>query len=267
MANIPQHRARKRFGQNFLHDDRIISEIIGAMQIKPDEHWVEIGPGLGALTNPLLQENITLDVIELDRDLIKTLQQKFKHQEKITIHNADALKFDFSTLMRGGQKLRLVGNLPYNISTPLLFHLLTYRDAIEDMYFMLQKEVVERICAQAGSKTYGRLSVMMQYHCECEFLFEVPPECFHPQPKVVSAIIRLKPYTRLPIAVRDLGLFNALVVKAFSQRRKTIRNSLASMVTEQQLIAANIDPSLRVESITLSMFAELCNMIEPLRKC
>ncbi|MDA1342998.1 MAG: 16S rRNA (adenine(1518)-N(6)/adenine(1519)-N(6))-dimethyltransferase RsmA, partial [Proteobacteria bacterium] len=172
------HTPRKRFGQNFLHDYSVIANILASLQIKSGEHWVEIGPGQGALTTPLLDKNISLDVVELDRDLVRLLKDKFKDNKNLTIHSADALKFDFSALVKQDEKLRIIGNLPYNISTPLLFHLLENASCIADMQFMLQKEVVDRICAAPGSKKYGRLSVMMQYYCAAECLFDVYPESF-----------------------------------------------------------------------------------------
>jgi 16S rRNA (adenine1518-N6/adenine1519-N6)-dimethyltransferase len=258
------HKARKRFGQNFLHDHNIIYNIVANIHAIAGEHWVEIGPGLGAITEPLLAENITLDVVELDRDLVKVLDKKFKLHKNFTIHSADALNFDFSALVKANEKLRIIGNLPYNISTPLLFHLLDNACCIEDMHFMLQKEVVDRICAPPGSKKYGRLSVMMQYYCETEKVFDVPPESFEPIPKVMSAIVKLTPHQTPPVAVNDLKLLNKVVTTAFSQRRKTIRNSLKTLISEQQLCAINIDPTLRAECISLSEFASISHHIEAL---
>ncbi|NOY62622.1 MAG: 16S rRNA (adenine(1518)-N(6)/adenine(1519)-N(6))-dimethyltransferase RsmA, partial [Gammaproteobacteria bacterium] len=190
-----KHRARKRFGQNFLHDGHVIARIVAAVRPRPGQQIVEIGPGQGALTEPLLDAAGELDVVELDRDLIPLLEQRFNAQQTLRIHQADALKFDFSTL-RGDcadAALRVVGNLPYNISTPLLFHLLSFSGLIKDMHFMLQKEVVDRLAAQPGGGDYGRLSVMMQYHCQVERLFVVKPGSFTPVPKVDSAIVRLTP--------------------------------------------------------------------------
>lgn len=256
------HNPRKRFGQNFLHDHAIISNILSSIQAQAGEHWVEIGPGMGALTEPLLKKDIRLDVVELDRDLVALLQDKFHHHSKLTIHSADALRFDFSGLAKERtEKLRVIGNLPYNISTPLMFHLLENTKAIEDMHFMLQKEVVERICAAPGSKRYGRLSVMMQYYCDAELLFDVPPESFDPIPKVTSAIIRLVPHQQPPAPVDDVAKLNRVVTDAFSQRRKTLRNSLKNLLTEQQIIDLQIDPSLRAENLPLNDFAKLSNII------
>ncbi len=256
------HKARKRFGQNFLQDHNIIYNILANIQPQPNDHWIEIGPGMGALTEPLLQENIILDVIELDRDLVQYLKNKFANKKNLTIHGADALNFNFSELSSKGEKLRIIGNLPYNISTPLLFHLLDSAFCIEDMHFMLQKEVVDRMCAKPGSKKYGRLSVMMQYHCKTESLFDVPAESFNPIPKVVSAIVKLIPHQTPPVAIESIEKLNKVVTTAFSQRRKTIRNSLKKIVTEDKIIALDINPELRAESISLLEFAKLSYCIK-----
>ncbi|MFZ2171075.1 MAG: 16S rRNA (adenine(1518)-N(6)/adenine(1519)-N(6))-dimethyltransferase RsmA [Methylococcaceae bacterium] len=256
------HTPRKRFGQNFLHDHTIIYNILSSIQAKPDEHWVEIGPGQGALTEPLLRLGLRLDVIELDRDLVALLKDKFRQQDHLEIHSADALKFDFSALAEDNEKLRIIGNLPYNISTPLMFHLLDNASCIEDMHFMLQKEVVDRICATPGSKKYGRLSVMMQYYCVTELLFEVPPESFVPVPKVMSAIVRLTPHQQPPVKINDMVKFNKVVTQAFSQRRKTLRNSLKKLIDEDAITALNIDPALRAEMLSLIEFAKLSNQMQ-----
>jgi len=254
------HTPRKRFGQNFLHDHTIIYNIISSIQARSGQHWVEIGPGQGALTEPLLNEGVRLDVVELDRDLVVLLKQKFKQYSNLQIHSADALRFDFSSLA-DGEKLRIIGNLPYNISTPLMFHLLNNAYCIEDMHFMLQKEVVDRICAVPGSKKYGRLSVMMQYYCLPELLFEVPPESFDPIPQVMSAIVRLVPHLQPPVAVNDVSKLNRVVTQAFSQRRKTLRNSLKKLIAEEDIVGLGIDPTLRAESISLAEFARLSNVL------
>jgi 16S rRNA (adenine1518-N6/adenine1519-N6)-dimethyltransferase len=256
------HTPRKRFGQNFLHDHTIIYNIISSIQAKPGQHWVEIGPGQGALTEPLLNEKVRLDVVELDRDLVVLLREKFKQYPNLNIHSADALRFDFSSLADGDNKLRVIGNLPYNISTPLMFHLLDNAYCIEDMHFMLQKEVVDRICAVPGSKKYGRLSVMMQYYCQPELLFEVPPESFDPIPQVTSAIVRLAPHRQPPVTVNDVAKLNRVVTQAFSQRRKTLRNSLKKLIAEEDIVALGIDPTLRAESISLAEFARLSNLLQ-----
>lgn len=255
------HTPRKRFGQNFLHDHNIIYNILSSLQAKPGEHWVEIGPGMGALTEPLLNLGLRLDVVELDRDLVSLLKDKFKQHANLEIFSADALRFDFSALVKNNEKLRIIGNLPYNISTPLMFHLLDNAQCIDDMHFMLQKEVVDRICAVPGSKKYGRLSVMMQYYCATELLFDVPPESFDPAPKVMSAIVRLVPHQQPPVEVNDITMLNKVVVQAFSQRRKTLRNSLKKLIEEDAIIALNIDPTLRAEALSLADFAKLSNLL------
>ena len=255
------HTPRKRFGQNFLHDHNIIFNLLSCLQATLGEHWVEIGPGHGALTEPLLKQGLRLDVVELDRDLVFLLKNKFKKYDHLRIHSADALKFDFSALVENHEKLRIIGNLPYNISTPLMFHLLDIAYCIEDMHFMLQKEVVDRLCAAPGSKKYGRLSVMMQYYCTTELLFDVPPESFNPVPKVKSAIVRLVPHLQPPVEVNDLENLNRLVTQAFSQRRKTLRNSLSKLIDEDTIIALDIDPALRAEAISLNDFAKLSNQL------
>lgn len=256
------HTPRKRFGQNFLHDHNIIYHIISSIHAQPDQHWVEIGPGQGALTVPLLNEGVRLDVVELDRDLVALLKQKFNEHPQLQIHSADALRFDFSTLVTNNEKLRVIGNLPYNISTPLMFHLLDNAAIIEDMHFMLQKEVVERICAAPGSKKYGRLSVMMQYYCATEMLFEVPPESFEPAPQVTSAIVKLVPHQHPPVQVNDVTKLNKVVTGAFSQRRKTLRNSLKKLIDEQDIIKLGINPTARAETLTLADFAGLSNILQ-----
>ena len=255
------HTPRKRFGQNFLHDHNIIYNILSSLQAKPGEHWVEIGPGMGALTEPLLNLGLRLDVVELDRDLVSLLKDKFKQHANLEIFSADALRFDFSALVKYNEKLRIIGNLPYNISTPLMFHLLDNAQCIDDMHFMLQKEVVDRICAAPGTKKYGRLSVMMQYYCATELLFDVPPESFDPAPKVMSAIVRLVPHQQPPVEVNDITMLNRVVVQAFSQRRKTLRNSLKKLIEEDAIIALNIDPTLRAEALSLADFAKLSNLL------
>ncbi len=254
------HKARKRFGQNFLHDSNIIYQIISSLNAKSADHWVEIGAGLGALTEPLLKMVHHLDVVELDRDLVQFLTEKF-NEPHLHIHSADALRFNFADLIKTDEKLRVVGNLPYNISTPLMFHLLENAQHIDDMHFMLQKEVVDRICAKPNSKKYGRLSIMMQYFCETEWLFDVPPESFNPIPQVMSAIVRLVPYEKSPVFVRDVLMLNRVVTEAFSQRRKTLRNSLKKLLTEQQLNDLEIDSRVRAENLSLADFAKIANFV------
>ena len=255
------HKARKRFGQNFLHDQQVIDRIIAAINPKPEQHLVEIGPGQGALTEQLLASTDNrLDAIELDRDLIPILRVKFFQASALTIHEADALKFDFSSLYPG-ESLRIVGNLPYNISTPLLFHLLEFTHHITDMHFMLQKEVVERICAEPGNSAYGRLSVMMQYFCATEYLFTVKPGAFNPAPKVDSAIIRLVPRGDHELTARNFKVLENTVRISFSQRRKTLRNNLKPLLTAEQIEAAGIDPSIRPERLSVADFVNLANQL------
>lgn len=256
-----QHQARKRFGQNFLTDPGIISRIVHCIHPSPKDHIVEIGPGMGALTGPLLAHNPQLEVIELDRDLIPKLRTQFFRYPELRIHQEDALRFDFSRLASAEQPLRIVGNLPYNISTPLIFHLLSFPSLIADMHFMLQKEVVERMAAGPGSKSYGRLSIMCQYHCEVEFLFEVPPGSFQPAPKVDSAIVRLTPYAQPPVPAQNPEVLDQVVKTAFGQRRKTLRNALKSMVDTELWDKLGLDSQLRPESLGLKDYVLLANHI------
>ncbi len=253
-----EHRARKRFGQNFLHDRGIIDRIVRAIGPHCDDRLVEIGPGLGALTRPLLAAAGRLEVVELDRDLIPKLQAGCAGEGDLIIHSADALKFDFCALV-GNDKLRVAGNLPYNISTPLIFHLLEQAHCIRDMHFMLQKEVVDRLAAEPDNKDYGRLSVMVQYRCRVERLFIVPPGAFTPAPKVDSAIVRLVPYDTPPVQVNDFAALERVVAQAFSQRRKTLRNTLKGLLDAEAIEAAGIDPQRRAETLSLEEFAALAN--------
>ena len=253
-----KHIARKRFGQNFLHDANIIRRIVDAIHPAPDDLMVEIGPGQGALTDPLLKHLQHLHVIELDRDLIPVLRERFA-PNGLEIHEADALKFDFRTLFQE-QPLRVVGNLPYNISTPLLFHLLGYQQNIRDMHFMLQLEVVDRLSARPGNKDYGRLSVITQYYCQVDKLFPVPPGAFNPPPKVMSAIVRLIPRP-CPWQAQDTDLFEKVVKTAFAQRRKTLRNNLKQILDPALLDQLDIDLSLRPEQVSLQEFVKLSNDI------
>jgi len=258
-----QHRAKKRFGQNFLIDLNVIDRIIHSIDPQPGDHLVEIGPGLGALTQPLLEIVSRLDVIELDRDIIPELQS-LDISNKLNVHNTDVLTFDFTDFSEANcnhGKLRIVGNLPYNISTAVLFHLIKHRNVIQDMHFMLQKEVVERIAANTGSRNYGRLSVMMQLHCIISPLFTVAPQCFSPKPKVDSAIVRLVPRAELPISSDKLDTFEALVRQAFSQRRKTLRNTLKGLCDTTQIDAAGIDPGKRPQELGVSDYIKLLHQL------
>jgi 16S rRNA (adenine1518-N6/adenine1519-N6)-dimethyltransferase len=255
-----KHRARKRFGQNFLHDPAIIRRIIGAIDPKPGERLVEIGPGQGAITLPLLGACGELHVIELDRDLVQPLEEKARDIGQLVIHQQDALRFDFSQLSDQAG-IRVVGNLPYNISTPLLFHLIDQSEYIQDMHFMLQKEVVDRLAATPGGSDYGRLSVMIQYHCQVEPLFRVGPGAFRPAPKVESAFVRLIPHAQPPFAAADVCCLEMLVRQAFSQRRKTLRNSLKGLLTADEIAHTGTDPAARPETISLRQYVELADRL------
>ncbi|MFT4613915.1 MAG: 16S rRNA (adenine1518-N6/adenine1519-N6)-dimethyltransferase [Bacteroidia bacterium] len=261
----PQHRARKRFGQNFLQDDAVIDQILRAVSPRAGEHLVEIGPGQGALTAGLMNSDCQLDVIELDRDLLPGLLAAHGLKPNFTLHSADALKFNYAELadqhtgQQTGQQLRVVGNLPYNISTPLIIKLLDNAPLIGDMHFMLQKEVVERLSAEPGSKLWGRLGIMAQYLCEVEDLFDVPPEAFNPRPKVQSAIVRLTPFKQSPHAECERSQLAALVKAAFAQRRKTLRNNLKGIIDSTALEALGVDPGARAETLTLAQFIEIAN--------
>ncbi len=252
------HKPRKRFGQNFLHDPMIISKIVRAIDPAADDHLVEIGPGQGVITEQLLALAGRLDAIELDRDLVALLQERFAGVQKFTLHSADALKFDFCSLQRD-QKLRLVGNLPYNISTPIMFHLLEQPGCIRDMYFMLQKEVVDRMAASPGSKIYGRLSVMLQLKCQVTPLFNIGPGAFNPPPKVESVFVQLQPWKRSPYEINDARFLGQLVTQAFSQRRKTLRNSLKKLLDPVVFDQLDIDPGSRAEQLAPADFVRLAN--------
>ena len=254
------HTPRKRFGQNFLHDARVIQRIVSAIAPKENEPVLEIGPGQGALTQALLVYQPQLTAVELDRDLVTLLQEKFATEKNFALHAGDALKFELTQLSPAPHSLRVVGNLPYNISTPLLFHLLQQRAWIRDMHFMLQKEVVQRLAAEPGGKDYGRLSVMAQYYCHVSHLFDVPPGSFFPPPKVMSAIVRLQPRTPATLA-KDEQLLSTLVNTAFQQRRKTLRNTLKTIASEAQILAANIKPDARAETLSVSDFVHLANIL------
>jgi 16S rRNA (adenine1518-N6/adenine1519-N6)-dimethyltransferase len=253
---MSRHRPRKRFGQHFLADPGAIGAIVDAIAPQETDSMVEIGPGPGAITVPLARRVARLDVIELDRDLAAALRERFAGDASVTVHEADALRFDFRTL---GPSLRVVGNLPYNISTPLLFHLLEQRDAIRDMHFMLQKEVVDRMAASPGSKAYGRLTIMLQAYFDIESLFDVPPDAFEPPPAVTSAVVRLTPLETTNVADRDT--LSSLVAQAFSRRRKTLRNALATVLGEEELAAAGIDPGLRPENVAVADWIALANRL------
>lgn len=257
MAEKRFPKARKRFGQNFLTDQGVIDDIVGAIDPKLGEHLVEIGPGRAAITLPLLKSTNKLDVIEVDRDLVPLLQAKLSEYSHLTVYEADALSFDYQTLITDSEKLRIIGNLPYNITTPLLFHLLEQVELIEDMCFMLQREVVERICASPGGKQYGRLSIMVQYQCQAELLFIVPPEAFEPVPKVESAIIYLRPLMNRVGGEVDIKALGKIVTQAFSQRRKTIANTLKKLVPLTLLEEAGVKADQRPETISVEQYVAI----------
>ncbi|MFY1028122.1 16S rRNA (adenine(1518)-N(6)/adenine(1519)-N(6))-dimethyltransferase [Actinobacillus seminis] len=261
------HTARKRFGQNFLSDDNVIHNIVTAIYPQKDQFLVEIGPGLGALTEPVAERVNQLTVIELDRDLAERLRRHpFLHQ-KLNVIETDAMQFNFEQLYldekpaEKNQKLRVFGNLPYNISTPLMFHLFKFHYLIQDMHFMLQKEVVKRLCAAPNSKAYGRLTIMTQYFCQVMPVLEVPPSAFKPAPKVDSAVVRLIPHQVLPHPVKDLYWLNRVCTQAFNQRRKTLRNALSTLFSAEQLTALSIDLNARAENLSIADYARLANWL------
>ena len=262
-----KHQPRKRFCQNFLHDSSVIRQIVDSIRLERDDNLIEIGPGMGALTEPLLAEVNSMSVVELDRDLADSLRIRIgaNSHPNFTIIKANAMDVDYRELYSEEKgKLRVVGNLPYNISTPILFHLLEFADVIEDMHFMLQKEVVERITADVGSKTYGRLSVIMQYHCETDYLLTVPRGAFNPPPKVTSAVFRLTPHTTKPVVAEDEDHFAIVVRETFNHRRKTLRaifkqSALLPTLNEDDFAACAIDPQARPETLSVSDFVTLSN--------
>jgi 16S rRNA (adenine1518-N6/adenine1519-N6)-dimethyltransferase len=259
-APVGKHIHKKQFGQHFLHDPGLIRRIVQAIAPKPGERLVEIGPGEGAITLPLLREHGRLTVIELDRDLIPRIQAAARDLGELEVIHADVLTVDFTQIAAGGN-LRLVGNLPYNISSPILFHCLDHAAAITDMHFMLQKEVVDRMAADPGSKVYGRLSVMLQLYCTVEPLLKVPPGAFNPPPKVDSAVVRLTP---LPAERRhdaDPALVERVVRHAFGQRRKTLSNALHGVATSEQIRAAGIDPKERAEQLAPLEFVAIAKVV------
>ena len=248
------HKPRKQLGQHFLIDKNVIDHIIACALLKTGDHVVEIGPGLGALTTQLAEQAGRLDLVEFDHDLIPRLEKQFSGNERVHIHHQDALQFDYQQL---GKQLRIIGNLPYNISTPLLFHLFSMQHCITDMLFMLQKEVVKRMVAKPGSKTYGRLSVMTQFYCQTTLLFELGPEAFDPPPQVDSAIVQLIPYPQSPWLNADPNKLERIVSLAFNQRRKTLANALRDVFNKSQLQALEIDPQLRAEQLSVDDYVKL----------
>lgn len=256
---ITAHIPRKRFGQHFLTDSAVIRAIVEAIHPQPTDLMVEIGPGLAALTGPLLARLPHLHVVELDRDIVARLHAEYP-PERLVVHACDALEYDFGSLGRPDKPLRVVGNLPYNISTPLLFHLSTFSDSISDMTFMLQKEVVERMVAKPGGD-YGRLSVMLQYRFAMEQLFSVSPDAFRPPPKVESAIVRMVPLRQKNPAAQDESLFAKVVATAFTQRRKTLRNALSRLLSAEDLTQLGIDPGLRPEVLSVADYVRIANRL------
>lgn len=254
-------KLRKRFGQHLLTDKGVIADIARAIDPAPSQIFCEIGPGLGAITLPMLKKAGVLHAIEIDRDLGGTLSKKCKAATNFRLHQTDALHFDFNDIGSPKRPVRLIGNLPYNVSTPLLFHLLSFAEIITDMHFMLQKEVVGRITATPGKPEYGRLSVMVQSYCKVESLFDVPSRMFTPPPKVTSSFMRLLPYGVDKPDIIDPLLFGRIVEIAFQQRRKTIKNSLASVASASQLRKASIDPNQRPQEVSIRQYIELANQI------
>ncbi len=257
---MSQHQARKRFGQNFLIDPQVIADIVNAVAPQRGDCVVEIGPGLGALTGPLLKRLDHLHVVEIDRDIVARLR-KHAPPDKLTIHEGDALTFDFGILARPGAGLHIVGNLPYNISTPLLFHLAGFAGCVRDMHFMLQKEVVERMVAAPGTADFGRLSVMLQYRFVMDWLLDVPPESFDPAPKVDSAVVRLIPRPPAELSARDEAKFSAVVSAAFGQRRKMLRNNLKGMLDDAGFAALDIAPTARAENLSVDDYLRIANSL------
>ncbi len=261
------HKARKRFGQNFLHDSHTINKIVLAINPKEGQNLVEIGPGMGAITEPVLEAAGALNVVEIDRDLIPRLRTQFFNYPNFKIYEGDALQYDFTQLIdkeaENPAPLRIIGNLPYNISTPLIFHLLSYTEQklVQDMHFMLQKEVVDRLAAGPGTSDYGRLGIMAQYWCRVEPLFIVGPGAFNPPPKVDSAIVRLVPHDTLPFPTKDISVLQHVVRQAFSMRRKTLRNTLKSMITAENIESLNIDASLRPERLSLEEYVRIADFV------
>ena len=259
------HTARKRFGQNFLHDDYIIDSIVAAIAPQFDDNIVEIGPGLGALTEPVAEKVNCLNVVELDKDLAARLEKHPVLRDKLNITQADAMQFDFGQLASEDKQLRVFGNLPYNISTPLMFHLFSFANKIKDMHFMLQKEVVNRLCAGPNCKAYGRLTVMAQYYCKVIPVLEVPPTAFIPAPKVDSAVVRLEPYDIPPFVAKSLKTLNQVCSMAFNQRRKTIRNGLRDLLNVEQLQEIGIDTTKRAENISVEEYVNIANYVYDLK--
>jgi len=255
------HTAKKRFGQNFLHDAYVIGQIVASINPQKGQNLIEIGPGLAALTEPVADCVDRMTVVELDRDLAERLAEHPVLSKKLDINQADAMRFDFRQLIKPNMKMRIFGNLPYNISTPLMFHLFEFHEDIQDMHFMLQKEVVQRLAASHNTKSYGRLTVMTQYYCNVTPVLEVGPGAFKPAPKVDSAVVRLEPHAVLPHPAKSLKVLNHVVTSAFNQRRKTIRNSLKKVISVEDIESLGINVSLRPENLTLENYVTLANFV------
>ncbi len=256
------HQAKKRFGQNFLHDPSVIERIVATIDPTPGDNLIEIGPGPGALTQPILRKAGKMKAIELDREVIPKLKMFCLGDGELEVIESDVMKVDFAAFADAPHSLRIIGNLPYNISTPLMFHLFNYLPLIKDMHFMLQKEVVERLCTVPGNKDYGRLSIMAQYYAKPEFMFVVKPGAFNPPPKVDSAIVKLTPKADSERLQLDVKLLNQIVTSAFSLRRKTIRNSLKNYLNETEIDTLGLNSKARAEELSLQDFAAICNFVE-----
>lgn len=253
---------KKSLGQNFLHDKNIIRNIINAFNPQPKDIVVEIGPGRGALTELLIDEVEHLHLVEFDHELVEYWNDRAKDLNNLTVYHRDALKFDFASLATNDRKIRIIGNLPYNISSPILSRLISQADSIQDMTAMLQLEVVQRMTATPGGKRYGRLSVMLQQRCDVQYLFKVPPNAFYPPPKVESAIARLQPFAMPIVQINNQKVFSNVVKQAFAQRRKTLRNALGAIASAEQIEQAGIDPGARAETLSVQQFADLANFLE-----
>lgn len=251
------HRARKRFGQNFLVDESVIFQIVHSIMPSPHDNIIEIGPGLGAMTKPVLAIAKKMTAVELDRDLIEYLETL----PGLTVINQDILKVDLTKLKTDERPLRIIGNLPYNISTPIIFHLLQNAELIEDMHFMLQREVIERMAASPGDSEFSRLSIMVQRYCEVIPLLEIPPEAFEPAPKVMSQFVRLVPYSGNPYGIEDDELFFNVVKDAFAMKRKMLRNNLKAWLSEAEIVDLGIDAKARAENLTIEDFVKLANYL------
>lgn len=251
-------RHKKRFGQHFLDDTRLLSQIAECIYPREDDEIIEIGPGQGVLTELILGRAKKLDAIEIDRDLIQYLEKKFP-EPNFTLHQGDILQFDLSSVLKSQHQHRIIGNLPYNISTPILFKLFNHLESIQDMHFLLQKEVVLRMTAKTNDKQYGRLSVMTQYFCRTQRLLDIPPEAFSPPPKVDSSVVKLVPHNTLPYKAHDFKNFSELVRDAFNHRRKTIYNSLKKKVSVEQLESINIKPTSRPQELSIDDFVRISN--------